>query len=62
MCWSAVDVERLIDEDHSARAIWEMAGRLDLSPFNGGIGNCEEPGGRPAISPQLLISLWVYGL
>jgi len=24
-------VELLIDEDHSARSIWELVGRLDLS-------------------------------
>jgi hypothetical protein len=30
MCWRAVDVERLIAEDHGARAIGELVGRLDL--------------------------------
>jgi hypothetical protein len=30
MSWRAVDVERLIEEDHAARAIWELVGRLDL--------------------------------
>jgi hypothetical protein len=29
-----VDVERLIDEDHSARLIWELMGRLDLSLYH----------------------------
>jgi hypothetical protein len=32
MSWRAVDVERLIGEDHPARAIWTLVGRLDLSP------------------------------
>src|ERR1022692_3252384 len=60
MSWRAVDVERLIGEDHSARAIWTLVGRLDLSRFYQGIESSAEEGGRPAIDPQLLISLWVY--
>jgi len=60
MSWRAVDVERLIDADHPARAIWEMVGRLDLSRFYESIASSTEEGGRPAIDPQLLISLWVY--
>ena len=31
--WRAVDVEHLISKDHSARAIWALFGRLDLSAF-----------------------------
>jgi transposase len=60
MSWRAVDVERLIGEDHRARAIWTLVGRLDLSPFYESIESSAEEGGRPAIDPQLLISLWVY--
>ena len=30
-----VDVELLIDQDHSARSIWELVGRLDLSLYYG---------------------------
>jgi len=60
MSWRAVDVEKLIGEEHPARAIWELVGRLDLSPFYRAIESSPEEGGRPAIDPQLLISLWVY--
>jgi len=28
-----VDVERLIEEDHPARAIWDFVGKLDLSSY-----------------------------
>lgn len=28
-----VDVERLIPDDHPARAIWEILGRIDLGRF-----------------------------
>jgi hypothetical protein len=33
MSWRAVDVEHLIGEDHPARAIWALVGRLNLSAF-----------------------------
>ena len=60
MSWRAVDVQRLIGEDHPARAIWGLVGRLDLNRFYAGIESSTEEGGRPAFDPQLLISLWVY--
>src|SRR6202140_4705325 len=60
MSWRAVDVEHLIGEEHPARAIWALVGRLDLSPFYRAIESSEEEGGRPACDPHLLISLWVY--
>src|SRR6202011_2073135 len=60
MLWRAVDVEQLIGEDHPARAIWELVGRLDLDGFYEGIECSEEEGGRPAYDPRLLISLWIY--
>jgi transposase len=60
MSWRAVDVEKLISEDHPARAIWALVGRLNLSAFYRAIESSTEEGGRPAFDPQLLISLWVY--
>jgi len=59
--WRMVDVERLIAEDHPARAIWEFVGKLDLSSYTGEIRAVEGMAGRPGWNPQLLISLWVYG-
>jgi transposase len=60
MCWWAVDMEQLIEEDHVARAIWELVGRLDLDGFYASIECSAEEGGRPAYDPRLLISLWIY--
>jgi transposase len=60
MVWRAVDVEQLIGEEHPARAIWELVGKLDLSSFHQAIGAVEGVAGRPALDPQLLISLWIY--
>jgi transposase len=58
--WRALDVERLIPEEHSARAIWDFVGGLDLSAYEESIHAVEGEAGRPALSPQLLISLWIY--
>lgn len=60
ICWAMLDVERLIEDDHPARAIWELVGRLDLAGFAVTIGSVEGGAGRPAHDPHLLISLWVY--
>jgi transposase len=49
-----------MEEEHPARAIWELIGRLDLSSLYAGIESRAIEGGRPACDPQLLISLWVY--
>ena len=58
--WRMINVERLIAEDHPARAIWEFVGKLDLSGYTGEIRAVEGMAGRPALSPQLLVSLWAY--
>ena len=48
MSWRAVDVEKLIGEDHPARAIWALVGRLDLHRFYDKIESSAAEGGRPA--------------
>ncbi len=60
MSWRAVDVEHLLGEDHPARAIGALVGRLNLRAFDQAIASSAEEGGRPAFDPQLLLSLWVY--
>src|ERR1700734_790763 len=56
-----VDVERLIGEDHSARSIWHLVGRMNLSLYHAKIAALEGHAGRDHTAPQLLISLWLYG-
>ncbi len=58
--WRMVNVERLIAEEHPARAIWEFVGKLDLSAYSAEIRAVDGMAGRPALNPQLLISLWIY--
>lgn len=55
-----VEVERLVEEDHPVRAIWELVGGLNLESFYVEIESVEGVAGRPVWDPQLLISLWLY--
>jgi len=55
-----VDVEKLVEEDHAVRAMWELVGRLDLGPYYEDIEAVEGGAGRAALDPRLLISLWIY--
>jgi transposase len=59
--WRPINVERLISEDHPARAIWDFVGRLDLSGYTEHVRAVEGVAGRSALDPQLLVSLWIYG-
>ena len=56
---ATVDVEKLIAEDHPARAIWEFVGHLDLESYRLAIKSLEGGAGRPAYDPRLLISIWI---
>jgi len=62
MVWRAIDPERLIDEDHPARAIWDFLGELDLSRFGAGMRAVEGRPGRDRSDPRVLIALWLYAL
>jgi transposase len=55
-----VDVEHLIDEDHSARSIWQLVAGLNLSLYHAEIAAVEGHAGRDHTAPHLLISLWLY--
>ena len=46
MLLRTVDVEKLIDEEHSARSMWELVGRLDLSMYYAQIDAVEGRAGR----------------
>jgi transposase len=60
MVLRTVDVEQLLEPDHLARAIWEMTGRLDLTPYTVAVRAVEGAAGRSPKDPRLLIALWVY--
>jgi transposase len=60
LTWQMLDVERLIEPDHPARAIWQLVGRLKLDGFYAGIEAVEGTAGRTPWDPRLLVSLWIY--
>ena len=55
-----IEVDRLVEDDHPVRAIWELVGRMNLAPCYAAIKAVEGVGGREATDPRLLISLWVF--
>lgn len=55
----AVDIESLIGEDHPVRVIWTYVAGLDLSELENRIKAREDRPGHPAISPRLLLALWL---
>jgi transposase len=60
LTWQMLDVERLIEQDHPARAIWELVGRVKLDGFYAPIEAVEGTAGRTPWDPRLLVSLWIY--
>lgn len=60
MVFRNVDVERLLEPLHPARAIWELVGQCDLEPFYRTIEAVQGQAGRSPHDPRLLISLLVY--
>ena len=59
VCLRVIDPDRLVEEDHPVRALWDLLGRLDLSPFCEGIKAVEGKPGRDCSDPQVLIALWL---
>jgi transposase len=58
--WTVFDLDSLIDEKHTARTIWELSGRLDLTRFEEEQKTREGEAGRPCWPARLLVSVWVY--
>ena len=56
----AVSLDSLIGADHPARLIWAYVLRLDLRELEKLIKAREGVPGHPAITPRLLLGLWLY--
>ena len=56
----AVDLESLIGQDHAARLIWAYVVTLNLLELENAIKSREGRPGHPAITPRLLLALWLY--
>src|SRR5438477_12328073 len=57
--WGAIDIEKLIEEDHRARGIWAMVSQLDLSALEAKIKAVEGRAGQSSLNPRLLMALWI---
>jgi transposase len=55
-----LDLERIIPEEHPARAVWAYVERLDLREYDDEIEARGSEPGRPAKDPKLLLALWLY--
>lgn len=56
----AASLDSLIGPDHQARLIWSYVLELDLSDVEARIKAREGVPGHPAITPRLLLALWLY--
>jgi len=61
VCWGAIDIEKLIEEDHPARGIWAMVNQLDLTRLENRIKAVDGRAGQSSLNPRLLLALWIYG-
>jgi transposase len=55
------DLESLVAQEHSVRAIWAFLEQLDLSGFYSSIKAVLERPGRPTTDPKVLLALWLLG-
>src|SRR5207247_4049912 len=55
-----MDIDSLIWSDQPARVIWGYVERLDLRELEDAIKAREGTPGGPAITPRLLLALWLY--
>src|SRR3981081_2215088 len=56
----AMSLDSLIGGDHPARLIWAYVSRLDLRELEARIKAREGVAGHPAITPRLVLALWLY--
>ncbi len=59
--WLPRNLDELLAEDHSARAIWGLLEKLDLSAFYASIKATLDRPGRPTTDPQVLLAVWLLG-
>lgn len=52
-------IDRLVPDDHRCRLVWRFVESLDLEPFYEDIEVSASQAGRTAISPEVLIALWL---
>lgn len=55
-----MDLERMLPDEHPARAVWDYVEILDLGEFYDVIRSREGSAGRPANDPKVYLALWIY--
>lgn len=55
-----LDLDRMLPDDHAARAVWDYVEVLDLGRFYDVIRSREGSAGRPANDPKVYLALWIY--
>ena len=60
--WVPLDLEKKLDQDHPARAIWDILENLDLSAFYVSIKAVLDRPGRPTTDPKVLLALWLLAV
>lgn len=58
--WGRIDLDAALPQDHSARSIWAVIEKLDLSLLYAQIEARDEVAGAAAIDPKILLALWVF--
>lgn len=54
------DLDSFLPEDHAVRLIWAFLDRMDLGFFYRQVQAYLDGPGRPATSPKVLLTLWLY--
>ncbi len=57
--WVAVDLDGSLAQDHRARLLWDLVGRLDLTGLYERISARGRVAGAPATDPKILLVLWL---
>jgi transposase len=57
--WISRSLDETIPDEHPARIIWSLLGRLDLSAFYANVRSLVGRAGRPAGDPKVLLALWM---
>lgn len=55
-----LDLDRMLADEHPARAVWDYVEVLDLGKFYDVIRSREGSAGRPANDPKVYLALWIY--
>lgn len=55
-----MDLDRMLPDEHPARAVWDYVEILDLGKFYEVIRSREGRAGRPANDPKVYLALWIY--